>query len=70
VEEWTLTVEGRETLELPAGTTHTVKLQRLPRREFDQKVEIWLEPARGHLPVRIRLTDPNGDVADQQLSGQ
>lgn len=70
LEEWTLTVEGSETLELPVGPTPSVKLQRLPRREFDQKVEIWLAPSLGHLPVRIRVTEANGDVADQRLSGR
>lgn len=69
LEEWVFTVEGREMLELPVGTEHVVRLQRLPRREFDQKVEVWLAPARGHLPVRMRITEANGDIADQQLSG-
>jgi hypothetical protein len=29
-------------------------------------VEIWLAPALGYLPVRIRLTQDNGDYVDQQ----
>lgn len=70
LEEWTLTVEGHETLELPTGITPAVKLLRLPRRAFDQTVEIWLAPSLGHLPARVRLTEANGDVADQQLSGR
>ena len=70
LEEWTFTVETRETLELPAQVVRTLKLQRLPRREFDQKVEVWLAPSLGHLPVRLRITEANGDVVDQQLSGR
>lgn len=68
-DRWTFTVEGPETLELPAGTTAALKLQRLPRKEYDQKAELWLAPALGYLPVRIQLTQANGDFADLRLSG-
>ena len=66
-DRWTFTIEGPETLELPAGTTPTLKLQRLPRKDYDQKAELWVAPALGYLPVRIRLTQANGDFADLQL---
>lgn len=66
-DRWTFTVESTETLELPAGPTPAVKLLRLPRRDYDQKAELWLAPGLGYLPVRIRLTQSNGDFADLQL---
>lgn len=66
-DRWTFTVEGPETLELPAGGTATLKLQRLPRRDYDQKAELWVAPALGYLPVRIKLTQSNGDFADLRL---
>ena len=66
-DRWTFSVEGPETLELPAGTTQALKLQRLPRKEYDQKAELWVDPARGYLPVRIKLTQANGDYADLLL---
>lgn len=66
-DRWTFTVEGPETLELPAGPTATLKLQRLPRRDYDQKAELWVAPALGYLPVRIKLTQSNGDFADLKL---
>lgn len=66
-DRWTFTVEGPETLELPAGATATLKLQRLPRRDYDQKAELWVAPALGYLPVRIKLTQSNGDFADLRL---
>ena len=62
---WRMTVEGNESLTLPGGTLSAVKLMRLPQKEYDQKLELWLAPSMGFLPVRIRLTDANGDVADQ-----
>lgn len=70
-DRWSFTVEGTETLELPAGSTPALKLQRLPRedRQRDQKAELWLGTALGYLPVRIRLTQGNGDFADLLLSG-
>ena len=65
---WTFVVEGPELLALPFGETATVKLSRQPRREYDQKVEIWFAPALGYLPVRSKITQTNGDFVDQQLS--
>ena len=64
---WEIVVSRHETLELPYGTPDTLKPVLTPRREFDQKLELWLAPALGHLPVRIRLTQANGDFVDQQL---
>jgi len=65
-DSWLFTVEDVETLPLPGGEQATLKLMRNPRREFDQKVEVWLAPALGYLPVRIKITESNGDFLDQQ----
>jgi hypothetical protein len=65
---WLFTFILTETLELPGGTMQTVRLERIPREPYDQKVEVWLSPDLDYLPVRIRLTETNGDSADQQWS--
>ena len=65
---WTFTVEAEEKLKLLKGDVATIKLTRKPRREFDQKVEIWYAPSLAYLPVRNRITQSNGDFIDQQLS--
>jgi hypothetical protein len=65
-EPWVFTVEGDEVLELPGGSVPSRKLLRLPRREYDIRVELWLAPGMDYVPVRIRLTQPNGDFVDQQ----
>jgi len=65
-EPWSFTVDSAETLSLPGGEQQTLRLTRLPRRDFDQKVEIWLAPALGYLPARIKITQSNGDYIDQQ----
>ena len=67
-ETWTFSVEGEEDLQLPGGAVRGLKLQRQPRREYDQKVELWLAPRMDYAPVRIRLTNPNGDTVDQRWS--
>jgi len=66
-DRWTFTVEGPETLDLPAGSTPALKLLRLPRKDYDQKAELWVAPGLGYLPVRIKLTQANGDFADLLL---
>ena len=65
---WTFVVEKEELLSLPFGEMVTVKLARQPRRDYDQKVELWYAPVLGYLPVRSRITQANGDFVDQQLS--
>ena len=66
---WTFLVEAEEMLQLPTGDIATLKVTRKPRREFDQKVEIWYAPSMNYLPVRNRITQQNGDFIDQQLTG-
>ena len=53
-----------------AGSTldWAVRLTRAPRKEYDVKVELWLAPGAAYAPVRLRLTQPNGDWVDQQWS--
>jgi hypothetical protein len=58
---WAFKVVGRGPAELPAGTVaEAVHLQREPQRPYDTRVDVWLDPARHHLPVRVRL-DNRGD---------
>ena len=65
---WTFLVEAAEQLSLPNGDIATLKLTRKPKREYDQKVEVWYAPSLGFLPVRNRITQANGDFGDQQLT--
>lgn len=65
-ETWVIRVVGEEVLNLPGGLAPSLKLTRLPRRDYDQTTEMWLAPEFGYLPVRIKITDKNGDFVDQQ----
>lgn len=66
---WRFVVDGEERLNLPGGELDTLKLTRTPNRPHDLNVELWLAPSTGYLPVRIRLTQDNGDYVDQQWRG-
>ncbi len=63
---WVFTVGASEKLTLPGGDIQALHLWRDPAGEYDPKTEIWLAPELGYLPVRIRLTQRNGDFVDQQ----
>ncbi len=67
-EVWQFSVEKEELLNLPYGDIQTVKLHRRPRREFDQHIELWFAPDLSYLPVRLRITNANGDAVDQLLN--
>lgn len=53
---WTFNVVGAE----HTGDVTALKLVREARKPRDVQVEIWLDPARGHMPVRALLTQPEG----------
>lgn len=65
-ESWTLTVGVTEKLSLPGGEMSALRLWRDPSGEYDTKLEVWMAPALGFLPARVRLTQANGDYVDQQ----
>jgi hypothetical protein len=66
--EWLFRVRGEEELELPGGNVRALKLERLPRGEYDQRFELWLAPGQAYAPVRLRLTNSDGGWVDQRWS--
>lgn len=46
--------------DLPAGTLHLV---REPEHLYDLRLDLWLDPARGHWPVRMRQAQVPGGSA-------
>jgi hypothetical protein len=67
-DEWIFRVVGEEELLLPGGSVRALKLEHLPRKEFDQRVELWIAPGQAYAPVRLRLTNPDGGWVDQRWS--
>jgi hypothetical protein len=64
-EQWTFRVSQTELLTLPGGPMPAVHLARLPSAQYDTQADVWLAPQMGYLPVRIKVTQSNGDFADQ-----
>lgn len=61
-ETWIFEASGAESIRTPAGTLRTQKLTRALRKPDDTRAEVWVEPGRQFLPVRIRLTMPPFDA--------
>lgn len=64
---WVFLSLGPETLALAGQSVATVRLLREPRREHDTRVEVWLDPARGHLPVRATMGSRDDDRLELRL---
>ena len=71
VDTWTFIVQDRQRLSLPGGAVvEALRLTREPRRPYDTQVEVWMDPAQHHLPVRARLTVlPGGETLELSSSG-
>jgi hypothetical protein len=61
---WVFKVDGPETIELPDGSRSGIKLTREHDAQYDTKVELWLGPDLSYVPIRIRLSQGNGDFAE------
>ncbi|MBK1715599.1 DUF3108 domain-containing protein, partial [Rubrivivax gelatinosus] len=64
-------VVALEALELPAGPVPAaLRLASAAPAPYEPKLEVWLDPARGWLPVRWRSeVAANGTVVEQRLLG-
>ena len=67
-EQWAFVLGSLEKQTLPGGDITAIKLTRDPLHERDSKVEAWLAPDAGYLPVHIRLSQANGDYVDMLWS--
>ena len=63
-EQWAFVVGGNEMLDLPGGKVKAMRFTREATAEFDTRGDVWLAPEMDYLPVRIRLTQANGDFLD------
>lgn len=64
---WAFRSEGPETLTLFSERIETIRLLREPRSAYDTRVEVWLDPARHHLPVRATLGSGDEDRLELRL---
>jgi len=66
---WTFAVQGMEAVTLPDDSVvQALHLHRAPQRPYDNHVDVWLDPSRHHLPVRLRLQlRATGEGTDYRL---
>jgi outer membrane biosynthesis protein TonB len=67
VAEYRFRSAGRDATVTGIGELETVRLERVVVRETDARIEVWLAPALGWLPVRLRFTDRLGRVTESVL---
>lgn len=64
-ELWRFTVTGKETLATGAGTLQVVHLSKAPG---GPAVDVWLAPSLGWYPVKLRVSDKEGEYVEQTLT--
>lgn len=64
---WAFRSLGEESLTMFGENLATVHLLREPRHPYDTRVEVWLDPARHHLPVRATLGSSDEDRLELRL---
>lgn len=65
---WQFNVAGLDSVPIGGGReTMALKLVREPRKAYDTHVEIWLDPANEHRPVKARLATAGNDDALELL---
>lgn len=63
---YTFNVVGPEEIDTPMGRLQTVRVARPPKQgSYKSRLDIWLSPAHGWLPVQIRSSEANGAVTTQ-----
>jgi hypothetical protein len=64
---WAFRSLGPEPLTMFGERRETMHLLREPRHPYDTRVEVWLDPARRHLPVRATLGSGDEDLLELRL---
>jgi hypothetical protein len=65
---WRFEVRGREPLAAPNGEASAWRLVREPVFPYDVRIEVWLDPVRGHWPLKMRQTQvPGGEPLEWTL---
>jgi len=66
---WRFEVIAREDLALPVGpVSETLRLRHQPAAPYEPRIDVWLDPARHHLPVKLR--QQQGERAGWELELQ
>ena len=69
-ENWPIETVGDETVRTHAGFVPARHFTRLPRHDGDRrKVDVWLAPSLGWLPVQFMQTEPDGTQIELRFAG-
>ena len=66
---WRLTYKSDEPIEIKGERLDTQRWVCLPRGKFDSQIEMWLSKSHGGMPVRIKITQVNGNFIDMEMNG-
>ena len=65
---WRFTVEAEEQISALQGRElPTLLLTHQPEDGSDARIEVWLGRTINYLPVRLRITEPNGDTVEHTM---
>lgn len=65
---WNFKVGKTEKITTPLGAVDAIKVARLlPPDSRDQQLDIWLAPSLEWYPVKLRFSEPDGEVIEQTL---
>ena len=64
---WTLTFQSTEEIALDGKKIEAQRWVCLPRGKFDSQIELWLSPVNGGLPLRIKISQVNGNYIDMEM---
>ena len=66
---WALTYKSDEYIVVNGDRLETQRWVCLPRGKFDSQIEMWLSKSLGGLPVRIKISQVNGNFIDMEMRG-
>ena len=68
LQPWIFEVRQKQTLRSALGETEAWQLIRVPEQEASSSLmEIWLAPAIDWFPIKLRISEDNGDYIEQSL---
>jgi outer membrane biosynthesis protein TonB len=70
LDQWVFVVKAQETLQIDGADVPALRLvkEKDVQRDYDRAIELWLAPSLNWLPVRVRISEPNGKALEQTLA--
>jgi hypothetical protein len=65
IADYVFDLAGRERLKVPAGEFEALHLVERKAKPGDRGSEVWLDPARSYLPMRVLVLEKDGSRIDQ-----